>query len=346
MRACLAMVLASCWACSSPPMGTPDAGPPAWHLVLHDLGPTLLCVWGTSANDVFAVGGPRGNGTPSAFFHYDGKAWASLSPGGTDTYWWAHGTSSKDVWAVGETGRITHWDGAKFTEHASGTKATLYGVWAAAANDVWAVGGTPEGGTSKPNDVLLHFDGTSWAPSPLPQTLGRTFFKIWGTPHGGAYALYIAGEFGTIWHRAGPTWALEANSPPLATGNLTTVSGCSDTEVYAVGGNDVLVSDGATWKRANVTLESGVNGVACASPGNAVLVGFGGVKQRLVGGTWTSDFTSEPHSDLHGAWADPAGGYWAAGGNFVGSPVAGASRAGTVGYYGTAVPSSNLTTQP
>ena len=32
---------------------------------------------------------------------------------------------------------------------------------------------------------------------------------------------------GTIWHRTGTTWALEASSPPLATGNLTTVHGCS-----------------------------------------------------------------------------------------------------------------------
>jgi hypothetical protein len=312
--------------------------------VLHDLQPTLLCVWGTSPNDVFAVGGPRGNGTPSSVVHYDGATWANLSPGGTETFWWAHGTSSTSVWAVGENGRIVFWDGAKFTEQASGTTATLYGVWAAAPDDVWAVGGTPEGGTAKPNDVLLHFDGTSWMPSPLPQTLGRTFFKIWGTPHGGGYTLYIVGESGTIWHRVGPTWALEANEPPLARGNLTTVSGCSDSEVYAVGGQDVLVSNGATWTRASTNLEAGVNGVACASPGNVVIVGDSGVKQRLAGGIWTSDFASEPHVDLHGAWADPAGAYWTVGGLWVSPPAPGQSRAGALGYYGSAPPSGNVTT--
>jgi hypothetical protein len=329
-------------ACGGPKATTPDAGPPAWHVVLHDLVPALLCVWGTARDDVFAVGGPRGNGTPASIMHYDGRAWTALSPGGTETYWWAHGTGPRDVWAVGENGRITHWDGVAFREHASGTTATLFGVWAAAPDDVWAAGGTPEGGSHEPNDVLLHYDGTSWTPSPLPQTLGRAFFKVWGVPHGGGYALYLVGELGTIWHRVDGAWRLEANTPPLATGNLTTVSGCSDSEVYAVGGGDVLVSDGETWTRADVELESGVNGVACGSPGDPVIVGFGGLKQRRVAGVWTSDFASEPHADLHGAWADPAGGFWAAGGNFVGTPASGAPRAGVVAYYGTAIPSSSV----
>jgi hypothetical protein len=332
------LALAAC----GPSDGPQDAGPPSWHVVLHDLTPTLLCVWGTAANDVFAVGGPLGNGTPSSVLHYDGSEWKDLAPGGMETFWWAHGTAGSDVWAVGEKGRITHFNGSAFAEYTSGTTATLYGVWANGPADVWAVGGTPEGGMNQPNDVLLHFDGTSWSPSPLPQKLGRTFFKIWGTPSGGGTTLYIVGEFGTIWHRVGGTWTLEANNPPLATGNLTTVSGCSDTEVYAVGGQDVLVSDGKTWTRSNAMLENGVNGVACAAPGKAVIVGNGGLKQRLAGGAWVSDFASDPHNDLHGAWADPSGAYWAAGGDFNSKPAAGLSRVGVVGYYGSAAPSSTL----
>ncbi len=338
-----ALVVLALASCGAPGGSAPDAQPPSWHVVLHDLTPTLLCAWGMAADDVFAVGGPLGNGTPSAALHYDGTAWKDLAPGGTETFWWAHGTSGKDVWAVGEHGRITHWNGSAFTEHTSGTTATLYGVWANGPADVWAVGGTPEGGTSQPNDVLLHFDGTSWSPSPLPQKLGRAFFKIWGTPSAGDTTLYIVGEFGTIWHRpSGGAWALEANNPPLSSGNLTTVSGCSDREVYAVGTEDVLVSDGKTWTKSAVALENEVNGVACASPGNVVIVGYAGLKQRLVGGVWVTDFASDPHQDLHGAWADPGGGYWAAGGDFASKPAAGASRVGVAGYYGSAVPSSTL----
>jgi hypothetical protein len=344
-----ALALLACSSSSSPSSPPPDGGAgetgaaaPAWTIVLQGLSPSLLSVWGTAQNDVFAAGGGLGNGTPTTLLHYDGTTWTDLGAGGTDTFWWVHGTSDHDVWAVGTGGRIAHWDGTTFTAHASGTTATLYGVWAASASDVWVVGGTPGGGSTMPNDVLLHYDGTSFTPSPLPMTLGRTFFKVWGTASSN---LYVVGEYGTIWHRTGTTWALEADQPtPLATGNLTTVAGCNATEVYAVGGLDVLQSDGATWSRANVTVENaGVNGVSCGAPGRVVIVGFGGYRQRLVAGAWIDDTVSSPIvNDLHGAWADPQGGYWAAGGHFIDMPSAGASRDGILAYYGSATIASTL----
>ena len=340
----MAVCLLAC-SSSSPSQTTSDSGlsseaggGPSWQVVLRGLQPSLLAVWGTGQGDVFAVGGSLGNGTPASILHYDGTAWKDLAPGTNETFWWAHGTSDKDVWAVGTNGHIVHWDGSTFTDHSvtPATTATLYGVWAASRTDVWAVGGTPEGGTSKPNDVLLHWDGTSWTPSPLPMTLGRTFFKVWGTSSAN---LYVVGEFGTVWHRVGTTWSLEANKPkPLATGNLTTVNGCSASEVYAVGGQDVLTSDGKTWSRASVTVvNGGVNGVSCASPGKPVIVGFGGFRQRLVSGQWVDDTSTSPiQNDFHGAWADPSGGFWAAGGHFVDQPQPGVSRDGILAYYGIA----------
>jgi hypothetical protein len=277
--------------------------------------------------------------------HYDGHGWkdfsGDLAPGHTETFWWVHGTSRSDVWLVGEKGRITHYDGSSFTEHVSGTDATLYGVWASATHDVWAVGGTPEGGTSQPNDVVLHFDGTGWSPSPLPQTFGRAFFKVWGSA---ADNLYVVGEAATIWHRSGTVWTLEPNP---ARRNLTTVAGCGASEVYAVGGRDVLRSDGATWGGVDITLTNDVSGVACAKPGNVVIVGSGGLKQRMVDGQWQDDFGAEPYNtELHGAWAAPDGTYWAAGGDYITQPEAGAPRLGVVAYYGRIVPSGMIAHSP
>lgn len=342
--ACVLLALASCSASSTAPPPPAEAGAagPAWSVVLQGLTPTLLSVWGTSERDVFAVGGSLGNGGPASLLHYDGAVWSDLGAGGTGTLWWVDGTSDHDVWVVGTAGRIAHWDGSKLSDLPSGTSATLYGVWAASATDVWAVGGTPGGGSAQPNDVLLHYDGSAFTAAPLPMALGRTFFKVWGTSSAN---LYVVGEDGTIWHRTGAAWALEANLPrPLATGNLTTVAGCSATEVYAVGGLDVLVSDGKTWSRAGVTVENaGVNGVSCASSGKVVLVGFGGYRQRLVAGTWVDDTAASPLvNDLHGAWADPQGGYWAAGGHFVDMPAAGVSRDGILAYYGAATIASTM----
>ena len=336
----LGMVLVGC----SPPASTPiDAGSdavadasaadggPTWDVVLEHLDGALLSMWGTSKTDVWSVGGPRGNqGFDSLVIHFDGAKWTRLRPGGTETFWWVHGSSANDVWMVGEQGRTTHWDGAAFKELPRITTATLFGVWSASPTDAWAVGGTPEGAAGSPNDVLLHWDGTTWSPSPFPQALGRTLFKVWGTS---SENLYAVGEAGTIWHRVGTTWTLESN-PPLAHGTLLTVHGCSANEVYAVGGRDVLRSDGKKWSRVDLTLLNDVNGVSCAKPGEAVIVGFGGLKWRLVAGEWVDDFGTKPYADLHGAWSDPSGAYFGVGGDFISRSKANASREGIIGRYG------------
>jgi hypothetical protein len=295
------------------------------------LGGTVLSAWGTGPDDLYVVGGPLGNsGFSAVAVHYDGAAWTQLSPGGSDSFWWVSGSGARDVWMVGENGRITHWDGAAFQDHPRLTTATLWGVWAASPTDAWAVGGTPEGGTAKPNDVVLHWDGISWTQEMLPgMPLGRSLNKVWGTA---SNDLYAVGESGTIWHRKGSTWNLEPNP---ATSNLFTVYGCSATDVFAVGGQDVLHTDGrGTWTRVNVTLGNSVNGVTC-NPGGAVLiVGFGGLKQRLVSGTWVDEFTSEPYGDLHGSWADGHGAFWAAGGDFISSAAPGKHRRAIIARYG------------
>ncbi len=324
MRRALALLLLGC--SSEPPAPAPA---PRWT-TMRELDRVVLSVWGTSERDVFAVGGALGNGKPALAMHYDGAEWRELPPAGTETFWWVNGTSSTDVWMVGTNGSIAHWDGKAFELHSSGTTATLWGVWAFAPNDAWAVGGTP-GGAAGPDDVVLHYDGRRWRPEPLPDApLGRSLFKVWGTS---SSDLYVVGEAGTIWHRRGTAWTLESKTP-LATGTLFTVHGCSATEVYAVGGNDVLRSDGTAWSRVSVDLSSQVNGVSCAN-GAVAIVGFGGSKQRLVAGKWVDEFALEPFVDLHAVWGDPqSGAFFAAGGDWLSAPSPGRARKGVIARYG------------
>ena len=167
----IASIAAWLAACSSTPVTPPsDAGAdavdapsaPEWRAVVEKLDGALLSMWGTSASDVYAVGGPLGNsGFETLVLHFDGGKWKRLKPGHSDTYWWVHGTSATDVWMVGEKGRITHWDGAGLKDYPGATTATLFGVWAASPTDAWAVGGAGEA-AGLPNDVLLHWDGASW----------------------------------------------------------------------------------------------------------------------------------------------------------------------------------------
>lgn len=341
MRRALALALA-CTGCpgthDAADAGADVATSPAWQTVITGLDGALLSVWGSAPNDVWAVGGPRGT-TPfaSLVLRFDGNGWTRAAVSGTETYWWVHGSSASDVWLVGEKGRITHFDGSKLTELASGTTATLFGVWAASPTDAWAVGGTPAGtgadGGAGENDVVLRWDGTAWKSAPLPKALGRTYFKVWGAS---ADDVWIVGEAATTWHFAGGTWT---QGPQVAHGTLLTVGGCGAREVYAVGGRDVLRYDGNAWTPLPVTLTNDVNGVACGPSGSAVIVGFGGLKQRLVDGAWHDDFGIPPNIDLHGSWADGAGTFWAVGGDFISNPSPNLRRNGTVARYGVgAVP--------
>ncbi len=344
LLAVCALACASTACPSSPADGTGGAGgatPPDWQAVLDQgaLDRALLSVWGTSSKSVYAVGGPLGNtGLEALALHYDGKGWRDLHAGGAASFWWVNGTGDDDVWMVGEQGRITHWDGKAFAELSSGTTATLWGAFAFSKTDAWAVGGTP-GAMMGEDDVVLHWDGSAWSRVTLPGApLQRSLFKVWGTS---SDDLYVVGEASTIWHKAGATWTLES-MPPLAMGTLFTVWGCSADEVYAVGGRDILRRDPSGWSKLEVPLSNGVNGVSCASSGAPVAVGFGGLKRRLVDGAWLDDFTKSPHGDLHAAWADETGAFWAVGGDFVSSPKANQARNGIVARYGPGKVSSRL----
>lgn len=343
LSAVLALGLAGC------PSDPPPPADPAWGTVLDgdDLDGVVLSLFADRpTRQVFAAGGPLGNsGFSSIALRYDGAAWHDLAPGGTETFWWTAGSAVDDVWFVGEGGRAARWDGSAFTETDTGTTATLWGAIAFAPDDAWAVGGTPMGQPDGPDDVVLHWDGAAWSPVALPGApLGRALYKIWGTS---ADDLYVVGEGGVVWHKVGADFVDE--SPAVATGTLFTVAGCSATDVYAVGGFDVLHSDGSgAWEKVDVTLTNQVNGVACAGPGEVVFVGGGGQKQRLVDGAWKSEFTKPPTVDLHVAAALPAADgedhptFWVAGGDFFSSPKPGVKRPGVVGRWGAGAVGTDL----
>jgi hypothetical protein len=349
----MALVCIAVFSCGSPSTnapsedaGTADAAPEqaTWKAVAEHLDGSLLGIWGSSERDIWAVGGPLGNaGLETLVMHYDGQAWRRVAAGGTETFWWVHGTSSTDVWAVGEKGRMAHWNGIQWRSLPALTTATLFGVWAASPTDAWAVGGVPNG-EQGPKDVLLHWDGASWKVESLPEATDVALFKVWGSSR---EDMYVVGEGGVVWHRTKGAFQREAKG--VAKGRLTTVAGClpntgeAPFKVFAVGGRELLTSDEkSTWTRSQDVFVNDLNGVACAAAtapmrdafGAAVIVGGGSLKLRLVQGVWISDFGTEPFQDLHGAWVDPTGSFWAVGGNFNAAAHAGQSRDGVIARFG------------
>ena len=72
-----------------------------WTSVSSSTTEFLRGVWGSEANDVWAVGG-----APSTIVHWDGSTWTSVPTGTTTVLNGVWGSGASDVWAVGSSGTI------------------------------------------------------------------------------------------------------------------------------------------------------------------------------------------------------------------------------------------------
>jgi hypothetical protein len=85
---------------------------------------SLYGLWGSAADDVYAVGGIAKSGS---ILHYDGHAWSPIGPSGYGLLA-AWGTGRSDVWLAGYQGRLLHFAGAGWTELAQLTRDSLYAL--------------------------------------------------------------------------------------------------------------------------------------------------------------------------------------------------------------------------
>ena len=68
----------------------------------------------------------------------------------SSTFYAIWGSSSTDVYAVGDGGTILHYDGNTWSNMPSGTSDTLSAVWGSSSSDVYTVG---------TNGIILHYSG-------------------------------------------------------------------------------------------------------------------------------------------------------------------------------------------
>lgn len=185
---------------------------------------TVYGIWGTSEEDLWAVGG---NVTSGAFaWRYDGTAWREVEGfppvlERSASMFKVWGASPNDVWVVGTGGAILHYDGERLTQVDSATTRDLFtvnGVGALAT----AVGGF---GTA----VIVENTGEGWedvTPEGTPQMVG-----VWvGEPES-----YAVGVEGAVIRRDAGTWT-EVETGIRVPGALHTVWVDPDGGVWAVGG--------------------------------------------------------------------------------------------------------------
>ena len=293
----------------------PDA---SWQVVHEELPGALLSVWGTSADDVWAVGGDPNDGMGPMVVHWDGAGWQRLDSGHVGDLWWVFGFAGGPIYMGGAGGAIVRYQGGTFSEMSTPGTDTVFGIWGSSPDDVWAVGGA-YGGSS--GAFAWKLDGDAWvAATGFPTELATTdvVWKVYGR---GPNDVWLVGTAGLLVHWDGQAFT----QAPRPTGeSLFTVHASGD-RFAAVGGfaTGILIEhDGSAWAPASPSGSPGLVGVCLTTDGGGFAVGQFGEVYRRRGSAWQAEEKGfYLDQTLHSVWIDPDGGVWAVGGDVLVFPL-------------------------
>ncbi|MBM3708406.1 MAG: hypothetical protein FJW69_08755, partial [Actinobacteria bacterium] len=252
----------------------------------------LFGIWGSSSNDVFAVG------DMGTILHYGGNSWSIMSGNTTQRLEGIWGSSPTDVFAVGENGTILHYNGSTWVSMDSGTTLPLRGVWGSSSTDVFAVGGW--------TSDIFHYDGTSWTPVYTSAgSFTNRLYDVWGSSSSDVFA--VGDDFnpqdGMIMHYDGQSWALMLRE--FTTTGFEDVWGSSPDNVFAVGDQGVTKHyNGTGWTSMYATADW-LKGVWGSSANNIFAVGGGGTIVHYDGYSWSS-MSSGTTNGLQDVWGSSA----------------------------------------
>ncbi len=224
--------------------------PSTWNVLTSNTTNILYGVWGSSATNLYAVGG---GGT--ILHSSDGTTWAAQTSNTTNPLHGVWGSSATNLYAVGRGGTILHsGDGTTWAAQTSNIPNDLLGIWGSSATNLYAVG---TGGT-----ILHSSDGTTWA----AQTSNTTniLYGVWG----GTRDVYAVGSSGTILSSSLDSLAFTTQPTSTTAGTTfgTTVTvqapdGSTDTSF--TGNVTVGIASGSGgFTGGSTTTVAAVNGVA------------------------------------------------------------------------------------
>lgn len=300
------------------------APPLEWQVIRDGMPQALMSVWGTSANDVWAVGADIPDDTAGPLVvHYDGTSWSTLDTGTTGDLWWVFGFPGGPVFMGGKGGQILRYENGTFTPMTTPGTQTVFGIWGSSPTDVWAVG-ADEGGQS--GGFAWRLQGDTWVDAGLPAT--ATSKAVWKVHGNAADDVWMVGTAGLLVHWNGTTFE-ETN---MGSVSLFTVH-CDGARCAAVGGFGSAVifeHDGMSWRDASTPTDPPLTGV-CITPDAGYTVGdFGTVLERDAAGAWAQIDPVDTNETLHSIWIDPEGGLWTVGGRVRVVPL----RNGVMAYRG------------
>jgi hypothetical protein len=298
----------------------------------------FTAVWGTSKNDVWAVG------SGGTIAHHDGTGWKQTPTGVKNSFHAVWGSGPNDVYAVSMTDVLFHWAGAG----SSWTKLPIAGdanewpmpafaVWGTSSDDV-RVGVrarmtfNPDTGeyTAIDQYTLKREDDpdagaiTSWQGVSGEGTVNG----IWGTSASDLWVIADNSErngwekgltrHGVAGGKGGLAWtSIDSQSTVVLRG----IWGSSKDDIWAVGDKGTLrrmKSGAARWEIVPSPTNEDLHAVWGSAANDVWAVGDAGTILHFDGTSWkTSEaaFAVGLKPDLRGIWGSAANDVWIVGGN-------------------------------
>ena len=256
-----------------------------WSEMHSDATAHINSIWGSSGSDVFAV-------TNDNILHYDGSEWSIMNtelPGGNYQFEEIWGSSGNDVFIVGNYGQIVHYNGSTWSEMVSNVSVGLSGIWGTSGSDVFAVGG---------DGTIIHYDGSSWS---IMRTGTKFLYDVWGSSGNDVFAVGLSG---TVLHYDGNDWTKIYTG---TTNRIYGVWGTSGNDVYAVSYSSyqsaILHYDGSSWSEISSGSNSlhDYNSIWGSSGSDVFTVGRHGAISHFDGNTWAL-MTNGSRNELRGVW--------------------------------------------
>lgn len=165
---------------------------------------TVFGLWGSSPEDMWAVGGADGGADGAFAWRLQGDTWLEAPEFPTElaeekALWKAWGSRADDVWFVGTAGLALHWDGSSFESTSVGGGESLFTVHGAEGRFV-AVGGSAAG-------LVFENDGSGWKSGEH-----EALYALVGVYATSAERAYAVGRFGAFVEERDGAW-LEAEGP-------------------------------------------------------------------------------------------------------------------------------------
>ena len=225
----------------------------------------IQSVFAFGANDIWFCG----NGV----IHWDGSEYIPISipssvwgPYQMNKLW---GTSSSDLYVVGNNGNIAHYNGQAWTKIETGTELNINDIWGYTDNfgNRLVLCAASDLGTNHQKKLLRINDNSvdtlDWSPQ-------KTLYTIWFPS---THKIYAGG--GKTYAKCGNDW-IEQTSVNFFTYGIR---GNDFNDVYAVGGGHFSHFNGYTWKEISALFLSGGNYEGIATKGGIICsVGYLGNK--------------------------------------------------------------------